>query len=240
MTIASTSEKEASKARTLRDVYDQLVAPFPPELVELRPGATTKDGKRALALPYVDMRDYQNRLDEVCGPDGWSVSYRPFGDRVAVICTLTILGVTREDVGEANPADENAATIAVAQAFKRTCTGFGLGRYLYSLPQVWADYDPARKVFINVEATVREMYAKAGIKLDSPRNLAAEPRASSEQKAEIATLIETLLQNGVFSSTQEAQAHFRKQTGVTSRDQLTAAQARDYIAALEKLRPKSL
>src|SRR6185503_14469247 len=131
------AESDSVSSKTLKDVYDQLTKPFPLELIELRPGATTKDGKRALALAYVDMRDYQNRLDDVCGPDGWSVSYRPWGER-AVICTLTILGITREDVGEADPNDENSATIAVAQAFKRTCTGFGLGRYLYNLPQVWA------------------------------------------------------------------------------------------------------
>jgi hypothetical protein len=228
--------KDKSEAKTLKDVYDQLTAPFPPELVELRPGATTKDGKRALALPYVDMRDYQNRLDQVCGPDGWSVSYRPWGKR-AVICTLTILGITREDVGEAGTADENAATIAVAQAFKRTCTGFGLGRYLYSLPQIWADYDNTRKVFVNVEQTVREMYAKAGIKLDKC-DTPPEPRASSEQRAEIAARIEMLLQYGVFGNMQEALAHFRAHTGATSRDQLTEKQARAYIAVLEKLRPQ--
>ena len=40
--------------------------------------------------------------------------------------------------GEADPKDKNAGTVAEAQAFKRACVAFGLGRYLYDLAQVWA------------------------------------------------------------------------------------------------------
>jgi len=50
-------------------------------------------------------------------------------------------------VATANGAEENAATSAEAQAFKRACAKFSLGRYLYSVPQVWADYDPAKRAF---------------------------------------------------------------------------------------------
>ena len=74
------------------------------------------------------MRAYQSRLDSVVGGDGWRVSYRPWGER-AVLCELTILGTTREDVGEAELEEPtrggqlrpnpNVATGAVAQSFKR-------------------------------------------------------------------------------------------------------------------------
>ena len=120
-------------ALTLTNAYPALTRPFPVHLVELKPGSLNQEKTRALALAYVDMRAYQARLDEVVGPDGWSVGYRTLGDR-AVICRLTILGVSREDVGEADPEDTNAWTSAVAQSFKRACASFGLGRYLYSLP----------------------------------------------------------------------------------------------------------
>jgi hypothetical protein len=33
--------------------------------------------------------------------------------------------------------DENAGTIAYAQAFKRACVAFGPGRYFYDLPKIW-------------------------------------------------------------------------------------------------------
>ena len=134
-------------------ILAELETPFPPELVEFKPGAVASSGDRALALAYVDARAYQSRLD--ASAPGWSNTYRreyPDG-RVVIVCVLTVAGVTREAVGECLLASDdgrienNAATSAEAQAFKRACAMFGLGRYLYALPQVWADYDPQRRRF---------------------------------------------------------------------------------------------
>lgn len=143
---------------TLSAVHSKLCKPFARALVELKPGAITQDKSRALSMPFVDSRAYQTRLDRVVGPEGWSVEYRPLSDR-AVLCRLTILGVTREDVGECNVGDENAATSAVAQSFKRACSAFGLGRYLYSLPQVWAAYDEKKRQIVDTAGVVAQMYA---------------------------------------------------------------------------------
>jgi hypothetical protein len=138
-------------------VLAALEAPFAPEQVEFKPGATAKSGDRALALAYVDARVYQARLDAVA-PDWRNEYVREYaGDRVVVTCALTVAGVTRQAIGECLQAsvrydgstviEENAATSAEAQAFKRACSAFGLGRYLYSVPQVWAEYDPQRRQF---------------------------------------------------------------------------------------------
>jgi hypothetical protein len=143
---------------TLNAIHGKLCKPFASALVELKPGATTKDQSRALCMPFVDSRAYQTRLDRVVGPEGWAVEYRPLSDR-AVLCRLTILGVTREDVGECNANDENAATSAVAQSFKRACSAFGLGRYLYHLPQIWAAYDAQKRQIADVAGVVAQMYA---------------------------------------------------------------------------------
>ncbi len=43
----------------------------------------------------------------------------------------------------------SAVTTALAQAFKRACAAFGLGRYLYFLPQVWCDYDAEKRRIVN-------------------------------------------------------------------------------------------
>src|SRR6185295_15732681 len=40
---------------------------------------------------------------------------------------------------------QNAATRAEAQAFKRACACFGLGRYLYDLDTVWVDLDQSNR-----------------------------------------------------------------------------------------------
>jgi hypothetical protein len=117
-----------------------LCDPFHPMLVEWKPQAVSKDGKRALAVPYIDARHYQHRLDQVA--PGWETEYefiKPDGSLVK--CRLTIAGVTREEVGESDPNDSNTATSAVAQSFKRACSAFGMGRYLYFLPQSWCEYD---------------------------------------------------------------------------------------------------
>ena len=173
---------------------------------QVKPGSLNQEKTRALALAYVDMRAYQARLDEVVGPDGWSVGYRTLGDR-AVICRLTVLGkrsgqshwvemseriealvkgekklnpnvdfysasmyyalgIPMEDVGEADPetcsgprsGNANAWTSAVAQSFKRACASFGLGRYLYSLPRLWAEYDPQKKALKAPQTIVERMY----------------------------------------------------------------------------------
>lgn len=137
---------ESKKGLDLHQVLEELRKPFHPSQVTWKPGAVK--GERALALAYADLRAYMNRLDEVCGSD-WSVNYEPWGsDRI--ICRLTIAGATRSSTGETTNESERSeigGTVAEAQAFKRACAMFGLGRYLYNLPTVWADYDPTTKQF---------------------------------------------------------------------------------------------
>ena len=147
----------AATGKNFDTVLADLAQPFDPEAVEFKAGATTQDKARALALAYVDSRVYQGRLDAVT-PD-WRNEYtREYaGERVIVTCALTVAGVTRQAIGESLQAsarhdgstviEENAATSAEAQAFKRACSAFGLGRYLYSVPQVWAEYDSGKRQF---------------------------------------------------------------------------------------------
>jgi hypothetical protein len=100
----------------------------------------------------VDLRHYIDRLNEVAGPD-WSDEYQVQDGGKVVVCRLTIGGITRSDVGEAKPNDENTATTALAQAFKRACVKFGLGAYLYRLPRTWVPYDPQRRRFTHAALT---------------------------------------------------------------------------------------
>lgn len=147
---------------TLGEAAPALAVPFPASSVRLKPGAVNGARTRALGLAYVDPRAYQDRLDAVVGPDGWHTSYRRLTDR-AIVCRLTILGVVREEVGEAPEGNANQYTEAVAQAFKRACAAFGLGRYLYQLPRLWFDYDPEANVIINESDAVRQLYRAAGL-----------------------------------------------------------------------------
>jgi hypothetical protein len=126
-------------------ILDELRKPFHPSQIEWKPGMV-KDNQ-ALAVAYADLRAYQNRLDEVCGLD-WSVTYTPWGERL--VCHLTIHGITRSSTGEPDTQAERneiAGTATEAQAFKRACAMFGLGRYLYNLPPLWVEYDAQGRTF---------------------------------------------------------------------------------------------
>jgi len=169
------------------DILTQLRFPFHPSAIEFKPGATSKDKTSALGLFYADLRAYQNRLDEICGMD-WSVTYTAWGDRI--VCHLTISGVTRSSTGEGDAQSERteiAGTAAEAQAFKRACAMFGLGRYLYDFPAVWAEFDgnkaftPAGKA--KLEKLVFEHYKRAG----QPEKATPEPAASQEKPSPAVT-----------------------------------------------------
>lgn len=128
-------------------ILQELSKPFHPSHITWKPGAMNGKKDSALALAYADLRAYQVRLDEACGMD-WSVSYTPWGERI--ICHLTVNGVTRSSTGEPDSdsdRNENSGTVSEAQAFKRACAMFGLGRYLYNLPSLWIEYDAAKKSF---------------------------------------------------------------------------------------------
>ena len=61
-------------------------------------------------------------------------------------CTLTItlLGC-HAGSGEDRADEENAMTAAEAQAFKRACSCFGLGRYLYNFTEMWGSLNEYRQ-----------------------------------------------------------------------------------------------
>lgn len=126
---------------------EKLKEAFPLHAHEFKPTALTSDKSRGLGLVYVDPRWYQHRLDQA-DPE-WKDEMDPteVGERLLVTCHLTVNGVTRTEIGECTLDDKNGGTIATAQAFKRACVKFGLGRYLYFMPKVWAEYDSNKKRF---------------------------------------------------------------------------------------------
>lgn len=121
-----------------------LREPFPPEDIDFRPGATTKDGKKALALGYVNARAVMDRLDKLVGPENWTYTYEPLhvsNDGVLRLAkaVLTIYGIRKEDIGEASRTSPSMG--CVSHGLKRVAVQWGMGRDLYDLPQVWLDLD---------------------------------------------------------------------------------------------------
>ena len=130
------------------EITTALAAPFDPAVVT---------GTRALALPYVDARAIQDRLDEVLGVAGWQDEYECLPDG-SVVCKLRLkIGdewVCKVDVGgpSEQPDGGDRLKAAFSDALKRAAVKFGLGRYLYRLPSQWADYDPQRRQFVRTPA----------------------------------------------------------------------------------------
>jgi hypothetical protein len=123
---------------------DALAAPFPADQIKWRVGATTKDKTKGIALAYIDARHVFDRLDEVVGNEGWQtrILETPSG---RVLCELTICGVTKTD--GAGDTGMEAEKGAISDAIKRAAVQWGIGRYLYNLPNVWCQIEPAGKSY---------------------------------------------------------------------------------------------
>ena len=117
----------------MSDLLKKLREPFRKEELEFRVGATNNDKSMGLALAYVQARAIQNRLDELFGVDGWTVSYKEIS--AGFICSLSIKindrWVTKED--GAGMTEYESVKGGISNAFKRVASsGFGIGRYLYN------------------------------------------------------------------------------------------------------------
>ena len=145
----------------------QLVAaleePFDPREIKWRVTNTTSDRRRGQVIAYADPRAYTDRLNALFTVRGWTREYSiqviqnfermergnsgaRISGKVVVACKLTIEGLgAHSGLGEEWADNENAATAAEAQAFKRACACFGLGRYLYDLAGSWVDLDEKKQ-----------------------------------------------------------------------------------------------
>jgi hypothetical protein len=169
-------------------IFQSLQEPFASNLIEWKPQAVSADKKRALAAAYVDMREYEDRLDQVFPQWTSSVQFLVTDRKVAAIVSLTIDGVTRVNVGEASLEDENSFTSSFAQAFKRACSDFGLGRYLYRLPQKWCDYDEKQRAIIAPPQLPD--WAKPSSERQAAKEAEARQRVAAEMPAPEATVVE--------------------------------------------------
>jgi hypothetical protein len=140
---------------TTADALARLKEPFASKDVKWLVAATSRDGRKGRVTPYADPRAYTDRLNHIFTASGWTRHYevhtvspitRMKGDKpiqtgkVFVTCVLTIPSVgTHSGCGEEWAEDPNALTSAEAQAFKRACSNFGLGRYFYSFAEMWVD-----------------------------------------------------------------------------------------------------
>lgn len=152
----------------MNEIFDKLREPFPVKSIHWRVGATSKDKSKGIALAYIDSRDVMKRLDDVMGPENWQDRY-PWSDGGRLVCEIG-LRINNEWLWKANGAGDTqveAEKGAFSDAFKRAAVLWGIGRYLYMLPNVWTPLDERRQLketpMLPVWATpegYREMLAK--------------------------------------------------------------------------------
>lgn len=134
-------DKVLLEPKTHREVFKELRRPFAPESVKFR-----ADGKvqgdaavgQVRCLSYIDSRLVSDRLNDVCGGD-WHDEYKVLigsnGQILGVECALTVMGVTRTDVGEPGEALAAKRPKAIySDSLKRAAVKFGIGCFLYALP----------------------------------------------------------------------------------------------------------
>ena len=119
----------------LKDFFDE-------DDVDWKPIAVSKKTGKALAAAYVSNRAIMDRLDAVCGPENWKNEYQP-GPGGGVICGLSIrVGeewVTKWDGAE--NTDVEAVKGGLSSSMRRAAVQWGVGRYLYRIPNQWVPVD---------------------------------------------------------------------------------------------------
>lgn len=107
--------------------------------IECRVGATY-DNLVSLLL-YKDARVDMRILDETFGPDNWKRTHEVVNDNL--FCTVSIWDaekkewVGKQDVGV--ESNTEAVKGEASDSFKRACFNWGIGRELYSAPNIWIE-----------------------------------------------------------------------------------------------------
>ena len=127
---------------------EQFCEAFPADEVEFL--SRSKDSGNTVGMPYIEARSVMARLDKVVGPAGWKFEWECLPgkggalDGTVIRGRITVLGIVREDVGEA-AAEGEKWKACVSDALKRTAVHFGIGRYLYFLPTCFGKYDGTKR-----------------------------------------------------------------------------------------------
>ncbi len=136
------------------EILKQLREPLSEKQVSWRVGATNADKTRGQALPYIDNRIVQNRLDDVVGPSNWKNRYEEVivdNRLLAVRCIISVKTdgewVDKEDAAhlDESSTSSNARELAgkgvYSDAMKRAAVQWGIGRYLYDYAAPWVALD---------------------------------------------------------------------------------------------------
>lgn len=179
---------------TQKALLRQLKDPFDPKFVKWRVGATNADKTKGIAIAYIDSREVMKRLDDVCGIAGWKDRHTAIEG--GFICEIDIK-IDDEWVTRSNAAGNTKVEPikgGASDAFKRAASTWGVGRYLYYLPNVWVAIKPAGKSFALAEIPELPEWAQPNTSISRWEDVAeleldASASADADEQQEVAAVI---------------------------------------------------
>lgn len=129
----------------MSDIQMTLKRPFPAAQISWRVGAMTKDKSKGVALAYIDARDVMRRFDDVFGLN-WQCRYSHAENKTICEIGVKLDGEWVWRAGGAGDTDIEAEKGAISDAFKRAAVLWGVGRYLYELPNEWVEVDESKRL----------------------------------------------------------------------------------------------
>lgn len=126
-----------------KDQETALTAPFSHEDIEWRLAMTRKNNT-GKAVAYLNSRAIQERFDKVLGKEGWQNKfYTSTGNGRELSTFICEIGIYYPDLKEwlwksdgAGNTDIEPVKGGLSNAFKRTASMWGCGRYLYDLDEI--------------------------------------------------------------------------------------------------------
>lgn len=184
----------------------KLQDPFPAEDIEWRvqrSGISANGNPWLQATPYITNRGVQQRLDDVFGIGGWENEQKPSQDGKGYLCTIraNIEGKWISKTDGAEYTNIEALKGALSGAMKRAAVQWGIGRYLYNLPEYFAvckivenrravtdnlavhkDRDTGQKTLINWEDPILPEWALPAFDSDSYKEAISKAKTMIELK----------------------------------------------------------
>lgn len=131
-----------------KNILQKLQAPFELDELEWRVGSTNADKTKGIALVYLTSRAIQKRLDDVFGVFGWRNEFKEWKAKEQ-ICGISVLfngeWITKWD--GASDTNTEGTKGGLSGAMKRAAVQWGIGRYLYDIPNQWVKIKPAGRSY---------------------------------------------------------------------------------------------
>ena len=132
----------------MEECLKKLKKPFSYEEIDWKVQATNKEKTQGMAVPYLNSRAIQNRLDEVVGAMNWTNEFMLWQEK-AQICGIGLYdqerGAWLMKYDGAENTDIEPVKGGLSDSFKRAAVLWGIGRYLYDMESIWVAIEPSGK-----------------------------------------------------------------------------------------------